>query len=162
MDSDEYLDWLIHGYDKNGVPLPFMGIRYCTDDENCKCRQCKQSRRNKWPYTESLSANLLYISGFKMHEINNIEIKKLEDCLFNDFNYNINGFFTYVTDLCTSYDVYGIHILNLFRNGSFNKKLYNGATPAILAKCYSNLEKSHPIMNHYYSIRSILQKKTFN
>lgn len=26
--TDEYLDWLIDGHDKNGVLLPFTGIKY--------------------------------------------------------------------------------------------------------------------------------------
>ncbi|CAM4852352.1 unnamed protein product, partial [Rotaria magnacalcarata] len=56
--TDEYLDWLIGGHDKNRVLLPFIGIKYCTDDddEKCKCRRCEQIRRNKWPYIESLAA----------------------------------------------------------------------------------------------------------
>lgn len=26
--TDEYLDWLVDGYDCNGLPLPFKGIRF--------------------------------------------------------------------------------------------------------------------------------------
>ncbi|CAF4525971.1 unnamed protein product, partial [Rotaria magnacalcarata] len=137
--TDEYLDWLIDGHDKNGILLPFIGIKYCTGDEKCKCRQCEQSRRNKWPYAESLAAHLFYLSGFKMNEINGSEVKKFQDCLFNDFINNMNGFYIHVADLCSSQNnEYGLHIFNLFRNGSFNKNIYNGATPAILANCYSN------------------------
>jgi len=94
---------------------------FSTDNDNCKCRRCQATRRNKWCYTELLSAHLFYLSGFKMHEINAIEVKKFEDCLFNDFIHDMNGFLIYVTDLCTINGQYGLHILDLFKNGSFNK-----------------------------------------
>ncbi|CAF3539801.1 unnamed protein product [Rotaria socialis] len=163
--TDEYLDWLIDGYDKNGVLLPFIGIKYCTDDvdEKCKCRRCEKSRRNKWPYIESLAGNLLYLSGLQMDEINGSEVKRFEDCLFNDFINNMQRFYSHVTDLCYSQnDEFSLHILNLFRNGSFNKRLYNGATPAIFANCYSNQERMSNMTSYYIRKSSILQKKSSN
>ncbi|CAF1161549.1 unnamed protein product [Rotaria magnacalcarata] len=132
--TDEYLIWLIDAYDKSGYVLPFVGIKYCTHDDKCKCQRCEQIRRDKWPYTESLAAHLLYLSGFKIDEINRIQVQKFEDCLFIDFIKDIDEFFTYVTNLCNSQNnEYGVHILNLFRNGSFNKKLIDDITPAFFS-----------------------------
>ena len=132
--TDEYLIWLIDAYDKSGDVLPFEGIKYCTFDDKCKCQRCEQIRRNKWPYIPSLAAHLLYLSGFKMDEINKILVRKFEDCLFNDFIKNIDEFYSYVTDLCNSQNnEYGVHILNLFRNQSFNKKLIDDTTTAFFS-----------------------------
>ncbi|CAF2028119.1 unnamed protein product, partial [Rotaria magnacalcarata] len=83
---------------------------------------------------ESLAAHLLYLPGFKIDEINKIQVQKFEDCLFIDFIKDIDEFFTYVTNLCNSQNnEYGVHILNLFRNGSFNKKLIDDITPAFFS-----------------------------
>ncbi|CAF1074763.1 unnamed protein product [Rotaria magnacalcarata] len=141
--TDEYLDWLIDGHHKNLVLLSFIGVQYCTDDDNkYKCRRCERSRRNRWSYIESLAANLLYLSVFKINEFNGCEVRRFEDCLFDDFINNMNGFYIHVTDSCNSQNnEFSLHILNLFRNVSFNKRLYNGANPAILANCYSNQER---------------------
>ncbi|CAF4452192.1 unnamed protein product, partial [Rotaria magnacalcarata] len=105
--TDEYLDRLIDEHDKNCVLLPVTGVKYCTVDEMSKCRR---------------------------YEINKIQVQKFEDCLFIDFIKDIDEFFTYVTNLCNSQNnEYGVHILNLFRNGSFNKKLIDDITPAFFS-----------------------------
>ncbi|CAF3605835.1 unnamed protein product [Rotaria socialis] len=160
--TDEYLIWLIDVYDKNGAVLPLIGIKYCTHNDECKCQRCEQNRRNKWPYTESLAANLLYLSGFKIDEINIIQVKKFEDCLFSDFIKNMNEFFIYVTDLCNSNNEYGLYILNLFRNRSFNKKIYHGLTPAIIHNYYVKKQTSNYSVNYKIRKYSILQKQSSN
>ncbi|CAF3483284.1 unnamed protein product [Rotaria socialis] len=67
--TQEYRLWMLHPYDKNGKEILFQGIRYCTDDNTCQCRRCKKNRINQWPYEQSLSANLLYLTGVNIDQI---------------------------------------------------------------------------------------------
>ncbi|CAF4252055.1 unnamed protein product [Rotaria magnacalcarata] len=118
--------------------------------------------RNKWSYIESLAVNLLYLSGVKIDEINIIQVKKFEDCLFNDFIKNMNEFLIYVTDLCNSNNEYGLHILNLFRSGSFNKKIYHDSTPGIIHNYYAKKQTSNYSVNYKLRKYSILQQQSSN
>ncbi|CAF4710612.1 unnamed protein product, partial [Rotaria socialis] len=79
----EYQLWMLNPYDKNGKEILFQGIR--TDDDACQCRRCKKNRINEWPYERSLCANLLYLSGIHMNDINYNEIIKFEETVVSDY-----------------------------------------------------------------------------
>lgn len=119
--SDEYLEWLINRYDNNGKSIPFNGVRYCTFDKKCSCRTCRQFYQKQWPYNRVLSATLLHLSGVNIHEINHDEVEKFENCIINDYYNDMDGFYDYVVDLCSSNSDYGLYILNLFVNSTFDK-----------------------------------------
>ncbi|CAF5138228.1 unnamed protein product, partial [Rotaria magnacalcarata] len=77
--TQEYQLWMLNPYDKNGKEVPFQGIRYCTDNDRCQCKRCKKNRMNEWPYERSLSANLLYLTGLHINDINYTEVIKFEE-----------------------------------------------------------------------------------
>ncbi|CAF4444475.1 unnamed protein product, partial [Rotaria magnacalcarata] len=91
---------MLNPYDKNGKEIPFQGIRYCTDNDACQCKRCKKNRMNEWPYERSLSANLLYLTGLHINDINYMEVIKFEETLVSDYLRHIGEFWKYVTELC--------------------------------------------------------------
>ncbi|CAF1016168.1 unnamed protein product [Rotaria magnacalcarata] len=119
--TQEYQLWMLNPYDKNGKEIPFQGIRYCTDNDRCQCKRCKKNRMNEWPYERSLSANLLYLTGLHINDINYTEVIKFEETLVSDYLRHIGEFWKYVTELCLLAGENGIEILGQFNNGLFDK-----------------------------------------
>ncbi|CAM4849105.1 unnamed protein product, partial [Rotaria magnacalcarata] len=119
--TQEYQLWMLNPYDKNGKEIPFQGIRYCTDNDTCQCKRCKKNRMNEWPYERSLSANLLYLTGLHINDINYTEVIKFEETLVSDYLSHIGEFWKYVTELCLLAGENGIEILSQFNNGLFDK-----------------------------------------
>ncbi|CAF4471354.1 unnamed protein product [Rotaria magnacalcarata] len=119
--TQEYQLWMLNPYDKNGKEIPFQGIRYCTDNDTCQCKRCKKNRMNEWPYERSLSANLLYLTGLHINDINYTEVIKFEETLVSDYLRHIGEFWKYVTELCLLAGENGIEILGQFNNGLFDK-----------------------------------------
>ncbi|CAF3142522.1 unnamed protein product [Rotaria socialis] len=117
----EFMVWKLHPYDKNGKEIPFQGVRYCTDNDTCQCKRCKKNRMNEWPYERSLCANLLYLTGIHINDINYNEIIKFEETLVSDYLRHIGEFWKYVTELCLLAGENGIEILGQFNNGLFDK-----------------------------------------
>ncbi|CAF4605016.1 unnamed protein product [Rotaria socialis] len=117
----EYQLWMLNPYDKNGKEILFQGIRYCTDDDACQCRRCKKNRINEWPYERSLCANLLYLTGLHINDINYNEIIKFEETIVSDYLRHIGEFWKYITGLCLLAGENGIEILRQFNNGLFDK-----------------------------------------
>ncbi|CAF3215038.1 unnamed protein product [Rotaria socialis] len=117
----EFMVWKLHPYDKNGKEIPFQGVRYCKDDDTCQCKRCKKNRLNEWPYERSLSANLLYLIGLHINDINYTEVIKFEETLVSDYLRHTGEFWKYVTGLCLLAGEHGIEILSQFNNGLFDK-----------------------------------------
>ncbi|CAF1924235.1 unnamed protein product [Rotaria magnacalcarata] len=92
LTTQEYQLWMLHPYDKNGKEILFQGIRYCMNDNTCQCGRCKKTRINEWPYERSLCANLLYLTGIHIKDINYNEIIKFEETLVSDYLRHIGEF----------------------------------------------------------------------
>jgi hypothetical protein len=89
--------------------------------------------------------------------------RNLDHGMLDDFINNMNAFCIHVTGFYSSQNnEFGFHVLNLFISGPFNKRLYNGTTPAILGNFYSNRERIYNMTSYYIRKSSILQKQSSN
>ncbi|CAF3447433.1 unnamed protein product [Rotaria sp. Silwood2] len=144
--TKEYKQWLNESCDTIGKILPFQGIKYCQQNDSCQCKTCKKDRILEWPYERSLSANLLYLTGIKLDDINYLEVTTFEETLISKYLRNITEFWKYVTEVCLLGGDYGTETLAAFNNGKFDKKIIRTSN-FITIKTSTNNQQESNIMN---------------
>ena len=91
------------------------------DNDACQCKRCKKNRMDEWPYTRTLSAHILCLTGVTINDINYNEVTKFEESLVGDYLRHISDFWKYLTEICLLAGDNGIEILHNFYHGIFDK-----------------------------------------
>lgn len=99
-------------------------IYFSTNNEICLCRKCNQIWRNQWFYTLSLSANLLWLFSKDLNSTNYNEVRKLEEHPIVECNRETPECWKYITETWIYSGVNGLQLLDAFKNGSLDKRLY--------------------------------------